>query len=153
MFRLDLELLDPPPCVIAPDIIDPAELKLPVNFAVGNNLSNVEQFTSQKSYNVFLYFVLRELFFHVFQDLFCNRELSSLRIRLHFLNRIITSQVMNHESYLDRLVCTSRSSGWANPWLRSVWTVFPNQSLPSYHHHGRAPMSDAQLLSFTFLKK
>ena len=27
MFRLDLELLDPPPCVIAPDIIDPAELK------------------------------------------------------------------------------------------------------------------------------
>ena len=32
MFRLDLELLDPPPCVIAPDIIDPAELKLPVNF-------------------------------------------------------------------------------------------------------------------------
>ena len=85
MFRLDLELLDPPPCVIAPDIIDPAELKLPVNFAVGNNLSNVEQFTSQKSYNVFLCFVLRELFFHVFQDLFCNRELSSLRIRLHFL--------------------------------------------------------------------
>ena len=37
MFRLDLELLDPPPCVIAPDIIDPAELKLPVNFAVENN--------------------------------------------------------------------------------------------------------------------
>ena len=85
MFRLDLELLDPPPCVIAPDIIDPAELKLPVNFAVGNNLSNVEQFTSQKSYNVFLCFFLRELFFRVFQDLFCNRGLSSLRIRLHFL--------------------------------------------------------------------
>ena len=84
MFRLDLELLDPPPCVIAPDIIDPAELKSPVNFDVENNL-NVEQFTSQKSYNVFLCFVLHELFFRVFQDLFCNHELSSLRIRLHFL--------------------------------------------------------------------
>ena len=49
--------------------------------------------------------------------------------------------------YLDRLVCISRSSGLANPWSRSVWIIFPNPSRPSCHHHGRAPMSDALLLS------
>ena len=74
---------------------------------------------------VFCFISLKSIGFQVFMDFY------------GFLGR----------HYLDRLVCISRSSGWANPWLRSVWIIFPNRSLPSCHHHGRAPMSDALLLS------